>query len=101
MSFQHKIARKNLLLKACFRWVSSLSLRDLEVKFKFAGTIGYGDSYLEFLFRLFKVFKFYGILQGAAGEVRAHSGEGPGYCYMIERIHVCLVTLFDYSFAFT
>ena len=66
----------------------------MDQKSKFGGTIGYGNSYLEFLFRHFKKFKLHAILHDAAGAVRAHSGKGPGYCYMIGRgpIHVCLVT---------
>ena len=57
----------------------------MDEKFEFGGTIGYGDSYLEFLFRHFKVFRIRAILHDAAGAVRAHSGKGPGYCYMIGR----------------
>ena len=38
---------------------------------------------MEFLFRLFKVFRLHVILHVAAGAVRAHSVKGPGYCYMI------------------
>ena len=53
--------------------------------FKIARTIGFGNSHLEFLFRLFEVFRLYAILHAAAGAVRAHSGKGPGYCYMIGR----------------
>ena len=57
----------------------------MDQKFKFGGTIGYGESYLEFLFRHFKVFRLQPILHNAAGAVRAPSGKGPGYCYMIGR----------------
>ena len=57
----------------------------MDQKFEFGGTIGYGDSYLEFLFRLFEVFRLHAILHDAAGAVRAHSDKRPGYCYMIER----------------
>ena len=57
----------------------------MEQKFEFGGTIGYGDSYLEFLFRLFKVFRLHAILHDAAGAVRAHSHKRPGYGYMIGR----------------
>ena len=39
----------------------------------------------EFLFRHFKVFRLHAKFHDAAGEVRAHSSKGPGYCYMIER----------------
>ena len=79
MSFEHNSVRKNLFLSACFSWESKLSLREMDQKFKFGGTIGYGDSYLEFLFRHFKVVTLHAVLQDAAGAVRAHSGKGPGY----------------------
>ena len=82
-SFKHSSVRKNLFLSACFCWDSRLSLREMDQKFKFGGTIGYGDSYLEFFFRHFKVFRLHAILHDATGAVRAHSGKGPGYCYMI------------------
>ena len=65
----------------------------MDQKFKFGGTIGYGDSYLEFLFRHFKVFRLHAILHEADGAVRAHSGEGLGYFYMIGRGRTsCLVS---------
>ena len=85
LSFEHNSARKNLFLRACFCLDSRLSLREMDQKFKFGGNIGYGDSYLEFLFRHFKVFRLHAILHDAAGAVRTRSGKGPGYCYMIGR----------------
>ena len=85
MSFENNTVRKNLILSACFCWDSRLSLRDMDQKYKFGGTIGYGDSYLEFLFRHFKVFRLHAILHDAPGAVPAHSGKGPGYCCMIGR----------------
>ena len=61
-------------------------------KYKFGGIIGYGVSYLEFLFRRFKVFRLYALLDNAAGAMRAQSGKGPGYRYMIGRgPNSCLV----------
>ena len=78
MSFEDKSVRKNLSLSGCFCWDSRLSLREIDQKFYFGGTIGYGNSYLEFLFRHFKVFRLHAILHDAAGAVRAHSGKGPG-----------------------
>ena len=54
-------------------------------KFKFNGIFGCGDSYLEYLFRNFKIFTQHAMLHDAAGAVRAHSGKDPGYCYMIGR----------------
>ena len=78
MSFEHHSARKNLFLKACCCWDSRLSLREMDQKFIFGGTMGYGDSYLEFSFRYFKVFRLHATLHDAAGAMRAHSGKGPG-----------------------
>ena len=83
MSFEHKSVCNNLFLSACFCWDSRLSLREMNQKFKFGGNIGYGDSYLEFLFRHFKVFRLHAVLRDAAGAERAHSSKGPGYWYMI------------------
>ena len=85
MSFKHNRVRKNFFLSACFCWDSRLSLRGMDQKFEFGRTICYGASHLEFLFRHFKVFRLLAILHDAAGAVRAHSGKGPGDCYMIGR----------------
>ena len=85
ISFEHNSVRKNLFLSACFCWDSLLSLREMDQKVKFGGTIGFGDSYLHSVFHYFKVFRLHAILHNAAGAVRAHSGKRPGYCYMIGR----------------
>ena len=85
MSIENNSVGKNLFLSACFCWDSSFSSREIDQNFKFGGTIGYGDSYLEFLIRHFKISRLHAILQDAAAAVRAHSGKGPGYCYMIAR----------------
>ena len=85
MSFEQNSVRKNLFLSACFCWDSGISLREMERKFNFGGLIGYGNSYLESVFRYSKVFRLHAILHDAAGAVRAHSNKGPGYCYMIGR----------------
>ena len=85
MIFEHNSVRKNLFLSACFCWDSRLSSRQMDQKFKLCGTIGYGDSYLDSVFRYSKVFRLHAILHDAAGAVRVHSGKGPGYCYMIGR----------------
>ena len=84
-SFEHNSVRKNLFLSACFCWDSRISLREMDQKLKFGGTVGYGDSYLEFIFRQFKVFRLHAKLHDTAGAVRAHSSKGPGYCSMIGR----------------
>ena len=85
LSFEHNSVRKNLFLSACFGWDSRFSLREMDQKFKFGGNIGYGNSYLELLFRHFKIFRLHAILRDAAGAGRAHSGKRPDDCYMIER----------------
>ena len=85
LSFEHNSVRKNVFLSAGFCWNSRLSSREMDQKNKFGGTIGYGNSYFELLFRHFKIFRLHAILHDAAGAVRAHSGKSPGYCYMIER----------------
>ena len=83
VSFEHNSVLENLFLSACFCWDSRSSLREMELKLKFDGNIGYGDSSLGFLFRVLKVFTLPAVLHDAAGAVRAHSGKGPSYCYMI------------------
>ena len=91
-TFKHNSVRKNLLLSTCFCWDSGLSLREIDQKIKFGGTIGYGDSYMDSVFRCSKVFRLHAILHDAAGAVRTHSGKGPGYCYMIGRgTNFCLL----------
>ena len=57
----------------------------MDQKFEIGGTIGYGDSYLDSVFRYSKVFRLHAILHDAAGAVRAHSCRGPAYCYKIGR----------------
>ena len=57
----------------------------MDQKPKFAGNIGYENSYMEFFFRHFKIFKLHATLHDAAGTVQAHKGKGPGYCHMIGR----------------
>ena len=85
MTFKHKSVRKNLFLSACFCWDSGLSLREMDQKYKFGGLIGYGNSCLDSVFHYSKVIRLHAILHDAAGAVQAHSGKGPGYCYMIGR----------------
>ena len=85
MSFEHNSVRKKLFLSAGFCWHSSLFLCDMDHNFKFGGLIGYGNFYLDSLFRYSKVFRLHAILHDAAGAVRAHSNKGPGYCYLIGR----------------
>ena len=61
-------------------------------KFKLRGTIGYADSYLEFPFRYFIVFRLHAILHDATAAVGAHSGKGRGYRYTTgRRSNSCLL----------
>ena len=85
MSFEHNSVRKNLFLSACFFWDSGLSLREMDQEVKFGGLIGYGNSYLDSVFRYSKVFTLHAILHDAAGAVQSPTGKSPGYCYMIGR----------------
>ena len=50
MSFEHNGVRKNLFPSVCFCWESRIFLSEMERKFRFGGTIGYGNSYLELSF---------------------------------------------------
>ena len=85
MSFEQSSVRKNLFPSACFCWDCGLSLTEMEQKFKFAGLIVYGNSYLDSIVCYSKVFRLHAVLHDAAGAVRAHSGKGAGYCYLIGR----------------
>ena len=71
ISFEHNSLRKNLFLSACFGWESRLSLREMDQKSKFGGSIGYGDSYLDSVFRYTKVFRLNATENDAAGAVRS------------------------------
>ena len=85
MSFEHNSVRKNPFLGACFCWDSRLSLREMDQKFKFDGLIGYGNSYLDSVFRYWTVFRLHAILHDAAGAVRSQTEKSPGNCYIIGR----------------
>ena len=92
MSFEHNSVHIHLFLSACFCWDSRISSREMDQKLKFGGTFGYGDAYLEHIFRQFKNFRLPAKLLDGAGAVRAHSGKEPGCCYMIGRgRNSCLV----------
>ena len=69
MTFEHNSVRKNLFLSACFCWVSSLFLHEMDQKFKFGGLIGYGNSHLDSVFRYSRVLRLHAILHDAARAV--------------------------------
>ena len=64
-------------------------LREMAQKFNFGGTVGYGDSYLDSVFRYSKVIRQDAKIHDAAGAVRLQTGKGPGYCYLIGRGPSC------------
>ena len=68
-----------------FFWDPRLSLGEMDQKFKFGGLIGYGKFYMDSILCYSKKFRLHAILPDAAGAVRAHTGKGHGYCYMIGR----------------
>ena len=85
----HHCTRNILFLSACFYWEGTISLREIDQNFLHGGRIGYGDSYLDSVFRYSKVFRLHAILHDAAGAARIQTGNGPGYCYIICRVPNC------------
>ena len=65
-------------------WELRISLRCMDQK-NFCGSIGCGDSYLEFIINHFKIFKLQWKLHDASGAVRSSSGKRPGHCYLLGR----------------
>ena len=66
LSSERNSARKNLDLCVCFWWHCRLHLRELDRRYKFWGTIGYGESYWEDLFYHSKVFRLHALQHDAA-----------------------------------
>ena len=92
LSFQwtfSKFPLKKFFLCACYCWDGTISLREVDQKFLHDRKIGYGDSYLDSVFRYSKEFRLLTRLQDAAGTVRLQTGWGPGYWYMIGRGSNC------------
>ena len=83
--FSQLYTKKNQFLSARYYWDGTISLRMADQKTLHGEEIGYGDSYLDSLFRYSKVFRLHAILHDAAGAVRLQTGKGPGYCNMIGR----------------
>ena len=83
LSFDHNSVRKNPFLIASFFWDCKHSLLEMDVNFKFGRSIGYGDSYLKFLFCHFQELILHAIVHDAIAAVRAECDKGPGYCYMV------------------
>ena len=94
LSNEHNNAPNNLFVSARFCWDAKLSLRETDLKYKVFGNIGYGESYLQFIFCHSEVFRLHAILHDAAGEVRSDTGTGLASvtCVDEDQIHDCLVT---------
>ena len=102
LSFELNRARKNVLLSACFCWESRLSLRQMDQKFKFGGTIGYGESYLEFYFvnsKYLDYMRYYMMLMEQLEHIMAKNLVTVTWLDK-DQIHVCLVMWLDYFSAF-
>ena len=84
-----RLYSKKVFLSACYYWNWTFSLREVDQKFLHVGKIGYGDSYLDSVFRYSKVFRLNAIWHDAAGAARLQTGKGPGYCYMVGRGSNC------------
>ena len=74
LTYTHNSVRKNLFLSTCYCLDDQISLRKMDQQYPHGGIIGYGDSYLDPLFRYSKVFRLHAILLDAAGVVRTQSG---------------------------
>ena len=101
-SFEHNSVRKNLFLSACFCW-DGPSLREMDQKFKFGGTIGYGNSCLDSVLRYSKVFwcmQYYTMLLEQFAHIVA---KDLATVIRLEedQILACLVGWMGYFFAFT
>ena len=73
------------VFSACFCLDSRFILRKMDQKLMFGGNHGFGNWNLEILFRQSMVIRVHEKLHDAAQAVRAHSGKGRDYCYMVER----------------
>ena len=84
--FLHNCTRKNLFQSTCYYWDEAVSFREVDQKFLHGGAIGYGDSYLDSVFRYSKLFRPYAIIHDASGAVPLQTSKGPVYCYMIVEV---------------
>ena len=100
LSFEHNSVRKNLFLSASFCWDSRLSLREMDQKIKFGGTLSYGDSRFCCVISKFLAYtQYYLMLLELCGHIVAK--DQATFTWLGEdQIHVRSVTWLDYSFAF-
>ena len=81
--FRQKSKRQLYFLAACAIFDSNL---DLCVALKLrphGGLIGIDDSSLDYCLKFSKVFRLHAVLHDAAGFVKEHSNQGPGYIYFL------------------
>lgn len=85
--FPNKTTRHVYFLAACCVFHPNLTVEDLEQISEsnpYGGLIGIGNSYLEALFNISKIFRLHAVLHDAAGCVKREHNEGPGYCYLMK-----------------
>ena len=59
--YPHNTLRKNYFLAACKCWDETIALDEVDILAPYGGTIGIGDSFLDKLFRSFKIFCLHAI----------------------------------------
>ncbi len=65
-----------------------VSLKDVSGDNPFGGMIGINDSYLDVLFKHFKLFRIHASFHDAAGYMKRKHAKGPGYCYMLKDVPI-------------
>ena len=74
-SFNKNSERQSLCVRASWCWNDKIILWKMDQKFPIGGTIGYADSYLNFVIRYSRVSTLPSILHGAVASVRSDSGK--------------------------
>ena len=100
LSFDLNSVCKNSLLGAFGGWDGKFLLREVLKTFMLTGSIGYGNSYLEFIFCHFGVFRLHAILHNVVIKVQSQSGtglvysctfgSGPNSCVLVHMIGILL-----------
>ena len=84
--------RKKYFLAACQLFYPEI---DYEIALKlrpYGGLIGIENSRLDNYLKVSKVLRLHAILHDAAGFIRGHYGQGPGYSYVIQcPINSCFI----------
>ena len=103
LSFEHNNVRKSLFWEHDSVGILVMSLFETDEKNKYGGTVGYGESYLEFFFVTSKYLDYMQYCMVMLEKCRHIVMEDLLFatCLQMDQIHVCLATWQDYSFAFT